>query len=133
MAEYRRPYVAPEGRRPTLSWPRQIPIEGEPADVTEIVSNYAEWLPRSSVRKLFVNGEPGAGLTGSRRDFCRTWSAQREVTVRGLHFLQEDSPHEIWAGNRRVVRVNTRRWFGKGTITLRRRRRQDRPEGPCRR
>jgi haloalkane dehalogenase len=96
MTEYRRPFVVSgESRRPTLSWPRQIPVDGEPADVTEIVSQYADWLARSSVPKLFVNGEPGAALTGSLRDFCRTWSAQREVTVRGLHFLQEDSPHEI--------------------------------------
>jgi haloalkane dehalogenase len=95
LAEYRRPYVAPEDWRPTLTWPGELPIDGEPADVTEIVTNYAEWLSQSSVPKLFVNGDPGAGLTGSLRDFCRTWSAQREVTVRGLHFLQEDSPHEI--------------------------------------
>jgi len=96
MAHYRRPFAEPgEGRRPTLTWPRQIPVEAEPADVTEIVSSYAQWLARSTVPKLFVNGEPGAALTGALREFCRSWPAQTEVTVRGLHFLQEDSPDEI--------------------------------------
>jgi haloalkane dehalogenase len=96
MAHYRRPFAEPgEGRRPTLTWPRQIPVEGEPADVTEIVSSYARWLASSTVPKLFVNGEPGAALTGALREFCRSWPAQTEVTVRGLHFLQEDSPDEI--------------------------------------
>ncbi len=96
MAHYRRPFAEPgEGRRPTLTWPRQIPVEGEPADVTEIVSSYAEWLAKSTVPKLFVNGEPGAALTGALREFCWSWPAQTEVTVRGLHFLQEDSPDEI--------------------------------------
>jgi haloalkane dehalogenase len=96
MAEYRRPFLEPgERRRPTLTWPREIPIEGEPADVAEIVAAYREWLPESSVPKLFVNAEPGAILTGDQREFCRTWANQREVTVRGNHFVQEDSPDEI--------------------------------------
>jgi haloalkane dehalogenase len=96
LAEYRRPFANPgEDRRPTLSWARENPVHGEPADVAEIVKSYSEWLARSSVPKLLVRGEPGAGITGSLLDFCRTWNAQREVTVRGLHFLQEDSPHEI--------------------------------------
>ncbi|MGZ3678770.1 MAG: haloalkane dehalogenase [Ktedonobacterales bacterium] len=96
MTWYRRPFLRPgEDRRPILTFARQLPIDGEPADVTEIVSSYADWLSHSSVPKLFINGEPGAILTGSRRDFCRTWPAQREVTVRGLHFLQEDSPDEL--------------------------------------
>ncbi|MDQ6920046.1 MAG: haloalkane dehalogenase [Actinomycetota bacterium] len=96
MASYRRPFAEPgEGRRPTLTWPRQIPLDGDPADVTEIVDGYSRWLSESSVPKLFVNGYPGVVLTGSARDFCRSWSAQREVTVRGAHFLQEDSPDEI--------------------------------------
>ena len=95
LAEYRRPFANPgEDRRPTLSWARSNPLDGEPADVTEIMNSYSEWLPRSSVPKLFVNSEPG-GTTESLRDFCRTWSAQREITLRGLHFMQEDSPHEI--------------------------------------
>ena len=93
---YRRPFASPgEDRRPTLTWPRQIPIEGEPADVVEIVKSYAEWLPKSDVPKLFVNAEPGAILIGEQREFCRSWANQREVTVKGSHFIQEDSPDEI--------------------------------------
>ena len=96
MAEYLRPFEEPgEGRRPTLSWPREIPIEGEPADVTEIVGRYAAWLRESSVPKLFVNAAPGAILVGEQREFCRTWPNQTEVTVPGIHFIQEDSPDEI--------------------------------------
>jgi haloalkane dehalogenase len=96
MAAYRRPFAEPgEGRRPMLTWPRQIPIDGEPADVTAIVSSYADWLRGSRVPKLFINGEPGGILAQSRRDFCRTWPNQTEVTVPGVHFLQEDSPDEI--------------------------------------
>ena len=96
MEEYRRPYREPgESRRPTLTWPRQIPIEGEPADVTDIVSRYAEWLATSPIPKLFINAEPGAILTGSQRAFCRTWSNQTEITVPGSHFIQEDSPDQI--------------------------------------
>ncbi|HEU5433942.1 MAG TPA: haloalkane dehalogenase, partial [Thermomicrobiales bacterium] len=96
MDAYRRPFAEPgEGRRPTLTWPRQIPIEGEPADVTAIVSDYGAWLAHSPIPKLFINGDPGQALTGDARDVCRTWPAQSEVTVRGLHFLQEDAPDEI--------------------------------------
>jgi haloalkane dehalogenase len=96
MAEYRRPFLeSGERRRPTLTWPREIPIDGEPADVTEIVSSYAGWLSASPVPKLFVSADPGAILTGDQREFCRTWPNQREVTVRGSHFIQEDSPDEI--------------------------------------
>ena len=96
MAVYRRPYVEPgESRRPTLSWPREIPIDGEPADVVALVEEYAAWLSQSDVPKLFVNAEPGAILTGAQREFCRTWPNQREVTVPGVHFIQEDSPAEI--------------------------------------
>ena len=95
LAAYRRPFANPgEDRRPTLTWAQENPIDGEPADVTEIENSYSEWLAQSSVPKLFVNAEPG-GMTGSLLDFVRKWNAQREVTVRGLHFLQEDSPHEI--------------------------------------
>ncbi len=93
--EYRRPFVEPEHRRPTLTWPRQIPIEGEPADVVEIVQSYADWLETSDVPKLFVNADPGAILTGPQRDFVRSWPNLTEVTVSGSHFIQEDSPHEI--------------------------------------
>ena len=96
MAVYRAPYVHPgERRRPTLTWPRQIPIEGEPADVFEIVSGYGEWLETSDVPKLFINADPGSILTGPTRDYCRTWPNQTEVTVPGIHFIQEDSPNEI--------------------------------------
>ena len=96
MAVYRRPFASPgEDRRPTLTWPRQIPIEGEPPEVVEIAEAYAEWLGGSNVKKLFINAEPGAILTGRMRDLCRSWPNQEEVTVKGNHFLQEDSPDEI--------------------------------------
>ena len=96
MTVYRRPFAERgEGRRPTLTWPRQIPIEGEPVAVHSIVSDYADWLAESSVPKLFVNADPGAILIGPQREFCRSWPNQEEVTVTGNHFLQEDSPDEI--------------------------------------
>jgi haloalkane dehalogenase len=98
MAEYRRPFAeAGEQRRPTLTWPRQIPIDGEPADVVAIVDAYASWLAVSDVPKLFVNAEPGAILIGAQREFARSWPNQTEVTVAGSHFIQEDSPDEIGA------------------------------------
>jgi haloalkane dehalogenase len=97
MAEYRRPFAEPgEGRRPTLTWPREIPIEGEPADVAAIAAAYADWLTTSRVPKLFVKANPGAILASNRLvDSVRRWPAQTEVTVAGVHFLQEDSPDEI--------------------------------------
>lgn len=96
MNEYRRPFLDPgESRRPTLTWPRQIPIQGEPADVSAIAQAYAQWLGQSQVKKLFVNAEPGAILTGKMRDLCRTWPNQTEVTVAGSHFIQEDSAEDI--------------------------------------
>jgi haloalkane dehalogenase len=97
MAEYRRPFAEPgEGRRPTLTWPRQIPIEGEPADVTAIVAAYADWLSTSDVPKLFIKAEPGALLGGGANlDTVRAWPMQTEVKVAGVHFVQEDSPDEI--------------------------------------
>ena len=96
MEVYRRPYLEPgESRRPTLTWPREIPIDGEPADVHEIVEAYSQWLASSDVPKLFINAEPGAILTGDQREFCRAWPNQQEVTVKGNHFIQEDSPAEI--------------------------------------
>jgi haloalkane dehalogenase len=98
MDAYRRPFLEPgETRRPMLTWPRQIPIDGEPADVTTIVNDYAAWLATSPLPKLFINAEPGTILTGKQREACRRWPNQREVTVKGLHFIQEDSPHEIGA------------------------------------
>lgn len=96
MAVYRRPYLQPgESRRPTLTWPREIPIDGEPADVVEIVERYAKWLSTSEMPKLFINADPGVILTGAQREFCRTWPNQQEITVKGSHFVQEDSPAEI--------------------------------------
>jgi len=96
MDVYRTPYLEPgESRRPTLTWPRQIPIDGEPADVHEIVSSYATWMASNDMPKLFINADPGTILTGPQREFARTWKNQTEVTVPGLHFIQEDSPHEI--------------------------------------
>jgi haloalkane dehalogenase len=96
MTVYRRPYLEPgESRRPMLTWPRQIPLDGEPADVVAVVQAYADWLAQSDLPKLFVNAEPGAILIGPQREFCRGWPNQQEVTVRGSHFIQEDSPDEI--------------------------------------
>ncbi len=96
MAVYRRPFLNPgEDRRPTLTWPRQIPIAGEPADVVKLVQSYADWLSASSLPKLFINADPGAILIGAQREFCRRWPNQQEVTISGNHFLQEDSPDEI--------------------------------------
>ena len=95
MVVYREPFLYPQHRRPTLTWPTEIPIEGEPADVVAIVEQYAAWLATSEVPKLFVNADPGSILTGPQREFCRTWPNQTEVTVSGAHFIQEDSPHEI--------------------------------------
>lgn len=96
MAVYRRPYENKgESRRPTLTWPRQIPLGGEPADVHKIVDAYSVWLCHTAVPKLFINAEPGAILTGPQREFCRGFPNQTEVTVAGSHFIQEDSPREI--------------------------------------
>ena len=107
MDVYRRPFREPgEGRRPTLTWPRQIPIDGEPKDVVDIVAAYAEWLKQADVPKLFIDADPGAILRGKARDFCRAWPNQKQVTVKGIHFVQEDSPDEIgaaiadWMSNR---------------------------------
>jgi len=91
MTEYRRPYLKAEDRWPTLTWPRQIPIAGEPADVVQITADYSQWLAGSGAPKLFVNAEPGAILIGAVRDFCRSWKNQTEITVPGSHFIQEDS------------------------------------------
>ena len=96
MEEYRRPFREPgESRRPTLTWPRELPIEGEPADVVEIAQSYADWLSTSDVAKLFINGDPGASLVAEQREFCRSWPNQREVTMKGMHFITEDSPDEM--------------------------------------
>ncbi len=96
MRHYRKPYLEPgEDRRPTLTWPRQIPIEGEPPEVCQIVDAYGAWLSQCDLPKLFINADPGSILTGPQREFCRAWPNQTEVTVKGTHFVQEDSPDEI--------------------------------------
>ena len=96
MAVYREPFIKPgEDRRPTLNWPREIPINGEPENVVKIVEQYSNFLLSSNIPKLFINGDPGSILVGSQRNFCRNWHNQTEVTVTGRHFLQEDSPNEI--------------------------------------
>ena len=98
MEVYRRPFkTAGEDRRPTLSWPRHIPLDGEPADVCAVVDAYGKWLSECDIPKLFINAEPGAILTGAQREFCRNFPNQTEVTVAGSHFIQEDSPAEIAA------------------------------------
>lgn len=96
MAHYRRPFAnAGEDRRPTLSWPRNLPLDGEPAEVERLVIEYGNWLSHSKVPKLFINAEPGAIVRGRIRKFVRSWPNQTEVTVKGLHTVQEDSPDEI--------------------------------------
>jgi len=95
MARYREPFTTSDDRLPTLRWPREIPLDGEPTDVHRIVSDYADWLSQTDIPKLFVNTEPGAILVGAQREFCRTWPNQTETTVAGIHFPQEDSPVEI--------------------------------------
>lgn len=96
MNEYRRPFQEPEDRRVTLNWPREIPIEGEPAAMVQLVSEYGEWLASpESPPKLFINADPGSILVGRQRTFCQSWPHQAEITVKGTHFIQEDSPVEI--------------------------------------
>jgi len=104
MGVYRRPWLEPgESRRPMLTWPREIPIDGQPPDVVAVVEAYGRWLAASPVPKLFVNADPGSILVGAQRELCRTWPNQREVTVAGRHFLQEDSPAEIGAAIARFL------------------------------
>jgi haloalkane dehalogenase len=103
MEAYREPFRNRGARLPTLVWPRELPIDGEPADVVEAVQGYAEWLAGSQVPKLFIAAEPGALLTGRAREFCRSWPNQREVAVRGIHYVQEDSPREIGTALRGFV------------------------------
>ncbi len=110
MAVYRAPFEEPgEGRRPTLTWPRQIPIESEPADVVEIVRGSGRWLAGADVPKLFVDADPGAILRGEARDFCRGWQNQLEIRVKGVHFVQEDSPDEIGTAIARWIRSGHQR------------------------
>lgn len=105
MGVYRRPFLNPgEDRRPTLSWPRNIPLDGEPAEVVSVVDDYSAWLSQSDVPKLFVNAEPGSLITGRIRDFVRTWPNQTEITVAGKHFIQEDAPDEIGSAIAEFIR-----------------------------
>jgi haloalkane dehalogenase len=95
MDAYRAPYPGADDRQPLLNWPRQIPIEGEPENVVALVNEYGAFMAGSEVPKLFINADPGSILVGPQREFCRSWPNQQEVTVKGLHFIQEDSPVEI--------------------------------------
>ena len=104
MAAYRAPFRSRDSRWPTLVWARELPIDGEPADVVAAVERYGPWLSTTSVPKLFISAEPGALLTGRARDYCRSWRNQREVSVKGIHYIQEDSPIEIGAALETFVR-----------------------------
>ncbi|MBT4518618.1 MAG: haloalkane dehalogenase [Halieaceae bacterium] len=95
MNAYRAPHLKPEDRQPLLNWPRQIPIEGEPEHIVDLVNDYGNFMSSSDIPKLFVNAEPGSILVGAQREYCRGWPNQQEVTVKGSHFVQEDSPVEI--------------------------------------
>jgi haloalkane dehalogenase len=105
MTVYREPFLERRARLPTLIWPREMPIDGEPADVTAIVAGYGQWLAKSAMPKLLVLAEPGRIIAGRAREFCRSWPNQREVTVAGKHFVQEDSPHEIGAALHEFIRA----------------------------
>lgn len=106
MAEYRRPFLRPgEDRRPTLTWPRQIPVDGDPAYVVTAVKDYSDWLVQSEVPKLYLHAEPGALDQGRQRDFCRQWPNQKQVAINGIHFVQEDSAPEIGAAIASFVRA----------------------------
>ena len=96
MGHYRAPFSTPDDRQPTLNWPRQIPIDGAPVEMVQLVSEYGRWLEESvTLPKLFINAEPGSILVGRQREYCRSWPNQKEVTVPGKHFIQEDSPSKI--------------------------------------
>jgi haloalkane dehalogenase len=109
MAAYRAPFLRRDARLPTLAWPREIPIEGEPADVTAIANSYGKALSHSAIPKLLIVGDPGAIIKGRALAFCRTWPNQTEVTVKGVHFLQEDSPDDIGTALRQFVKSVSRR------------------------
>ena len=103
MDAYRAPFRTRDSRWPTRIWPRELPIDGGPADVASIVDDYAAWLSTTELPKLFISAEPGALLVGRAREFCRSWRNQREVSVKGIHFIQEDSPDDIGAALRSFV------------------------------
>ena len=105
-AEYIRPFInSGEDRRPTLTWPRQIPLDGEPSEVVEEVRKNSEFHKDSEIPKLFINADPGSILVGEQREFARTWKNQTEVTVSGNHFVQEDSSEEIGSALRNFVKA----------------------------
>ena len=95
MEAYRKPFKEVKDRMPTLCWPRQIPIDGAPEEVIKIVEEYAEFMLKTDIKKLFINANPGSILVGRQREFCRRWNNQKEATVKGIHFIQEDSHTEI--------------------------------------
>lgn len=95
MEAYRAPFRSRESRLPMLAWPRELPIDGDPESVVKAVEQYSRWIVSASIPKLFINAEPGALMGPRAREFCRTWQNQREVTVKGIHYIQEDSPREI--------------------------------------
>jgi len=103
MDAYRRPFIDPKSRWPMLVWPRELPIAGEPADVVRIVENYGQWILQTPLPKLFFNAEPGSLSIGRAREFCRSLPNQQEVTVRGIHFIQEDNPDQIGSALARFV------------------------------
>jgi len=107
MTEYRKPFLNREDRWPTLTWPRQIPIAGEPADVVQIVADYAQWMADNDVPKLFVEAVPGAILIGAVAEFCRGWKNQWETTERGSHFIQEDAGPAIGQAIARWMQANS--------------------------
>jgi haloalkane dehalogenase len=124
MDHYRRPFVTPgEGRRPMLSWPRNLPIDGEPADVVTVVDEYSNWLAATELPKLFINAEPGAIAHGHVRELIRSWPSLTETTVSGIHFVQEDSPDEIGTAIAEFVRKayhpSAGEWSDGGTASVR--------------
>ena len=105
LAVYQRPYLQKgETRRPTLTWPREIPVAGEPANVCNYAKNYCDWLTTTdNIPKVFFNATPGSILTGPQREACRKWPNQKEIQIKGIHFVQEDAPHEIGAGVKELL------------------------------
>jgi haloalkane dehalogenase len=101
---YRRYFrIAGAPRQPILSWTRDLPIAGEPADVVKVVDSYARWLSTSPIPRLFIDADPAGFLIGAQREFCRSWPNQTNVTVNGAHFIQEDSPEDVGAATASFV------------------------------
>jgi hypothetical protein len=120
MAEYRRPFLeAGDDRWPTLQWPREVPLSGEPADVHDRIAAYSAWLKTASRPKLFIDAEPGVLITGRIRRLASSFPNQHRVVVGGLHFVQEDSPDEDWTGDRRLARTHLTDLCSAGQAALR--------------